>query len=93
MESHTASVGSLHLRKALGSDLVVDSQRERRKEFIMSDTVRTAAPAERITPEMIEAGARILFSFDTFFEDERTWAVRVYRAMREAAKTEPPLED
>jgi hypothetical protein len=59
----------------------------------MSDNVATAALAEGITPEMIEAGATILFSFDTFFEDERSWAVRVYRAMRDAAKTKSPLED
>jgi hypothetical protein len=46
-----------------------------------------------ITPEMIEAGATILLGFDTFFEDERSWAVRVYRTMRAAARTEPGLED
>ena len=60
-----------------------------RKEFVVSDGDATA---ERITPEMVEAGARLLISFDTFFEDERSWAVRVYRAMREAAKKQPRLE-
>jgi hypothetical protein len=59
----------------------------------MGDTVTTVAPAERITPEMIEAGAQVLFGFHTLFEDEHSWAVRVYRAMREAAKKGSPLED
>jgi hypothetical protein len=38
--------------------------------------------------EMIAAGASVLCGFDTSFEDEKSWAVRVYRAMS-ALRPEP----
>jgi len=34
-----------------------------------------------ITPEMIEAGASVLFGFETFFADEELWAARVFETM------------
>lgn len=34
-----------------------------------------------ITPEMIEAGTAVLFSFETLTASEEYWAKRVYRAM------------
>lgn len=36
-----------------------------------------------ITPEMIEAGARVLIGFETETCSERYWAQEVYLAMRE----------
>jgi hypothetical protein len=44
------------------------------------------APDEiEVTPEMIEAGARLLCGYETLTRDEAHWAEEVYRAMRRAA--------
>jgi hypothetical protein len=42
------------------------------------------APVDEITPAMIEAGAAILSSFETFQADESYWAKEIYLAMRRA---------
>jgi hypothetical protein len=87
-----------YVPKALGSEPIADRQRERGKECVVSDTVTTAALAERITPEMIEAGAQIVWrNFDDLIpfgsETGRWTAVEVFRAMEAArhrtARTEP----
>ena len=45
------------------------------------------APANEIeiTPEMIAAGAEVLYAFETETTDETYWAIKVYVAMRNAA--------
>lgn len=40
--------------------------------------------SDEITPAMIESGVAVLCAFDTTFEGEAAWAVRVYQAMRGA---------
>ena len=45
-----------------------------------------------VTPEMIEAGARELMGFSTFFESHDAWAVRVYRAMELSRKGIRPAD-
>lgn len=47
---------------------------------------KVEAPEIEITPEMIRAGVSVLCAFDTSFEGEEVWAVRIYRAM-ETART------
>ena len=42
---------------------------------------------EEITPEMIQAGASVLYGFETQTADEAFWAAEVYRAMRRAAQS------
>jgi len=42
-----------------------------------------------ITPEMIEAGARVLEAFERRFSTEAYWAPLVYRAMWRASKGLP----
>jgi hypothetical protein len=42
---------------------------------------------DEITPEMIRAGASVLYGFETQTADEAYWAVEVYRAMRRAARS------
>lgn len=39
-----------------------------------------------ITPEMMEAGGRVLGGFSTYFESEPYWAERVYRAMEKVRR-------
>jgi hypothetical protein len=46
-----------------------------------------AETEDEITPEMIQAGARVLYGFETLTADETYWAVEVYRAMRRAARS------
>jgi hypothetical protein len=48
------------------------------------------APKHRpaITPAMLDAGERVLCSFETFTADERYWAERVYEAMARVAALE-----
>ncbi len=54
----------------------------------MSDAKLTDYDDVKITPEMIEAGASVLCSFDTHFTDEACWAKETYRAMVRAALKE-----
>ena len=37
-----------------------------------------------ITPEMIEAGASVLYGFETIFSDEELWARKVFESMARA---------
>jgi hypothetical protein len=54
----------------------------------MSEKREKEHKADEPSAEMIAAGASVLCGFDTFFEDEKSWAVRVYRAMS-ALRPEP----
>ena len=44
---------------------------------------KAGAPEDEIeiTPEMIEAGAAILYGYETLTRGEEWWAVEVYRSM------------
>ncbi len=42
---------------------------------------RQAAAEIEVTPEMIEAGASVLYGMETAFAGEEFWAEEVYRAM------------
>lgn len=41
-------------------------------------------PEIEITPAMIAAGVSVLCAFDTTFEQEAAWAIRIYSAMTRA---------
>ncbi len=52
----------------------------------MSDkSTEGQAGAIEITPEMIEAGASVLYRMETAFAREEIWAEEVYRAMASLA--------
>lgn len=44
-------------------------------------------PEIEVTPEMIEAGASVLYRMETAFAGEEFWAEEVYRAMVSLAST------
>ena len=51
----------------------------------MSDPKSNDCDDVEITPEMIEAGASILYRMETAFAGEEFWAEEVYRAMASLA--------
>jgi hypothetical protein len=59
-----------------------------KREMAMSQLCEDEQKADEPSAEMIAAGASILCGFDTSFEDEKSWALRVYRAMS-ALRSEP----
>jgi hypothetical protein len=48
-------------------------------------------PELEVTPEMIEAGVRAFFEFDSRFEGEREAVIRIFQAMRAAQVARPCL--
>ena len=74
-------VGGQTVRRSSGSPTNYPSAG---KECVVSDTVTTVAPAERITPEMIEAGALEFAQYDPRFESDEEAVVRIYWAMLSA---------
>ena len=47
----------------------------------MEDTENVDVSEIEVTPEMVEAGASVLYGMELAFASEEFWAERVYRAM------------